>query len=620
MNVFRPLHGSITKSWSTPWVLALAGVALFVLLVALVMLGFRLARPGVLPGVEVAGVPMGGHDRATLVEEVEELATTREQATVVVSLSEGADHEVASVRSELGYDADAATTIEAAWLRGRQLNPFTALRDHLRAFRWERPIELRETVDEAELDAWVADVSAELDHEPVEGSVEIDGTDVTVVHPQTGAITDRASLREQAWEVVLAQGPQGIVAPAEAVEPDLTRAEVERVADLAREAVSGPVRLTRDDHTIELSAAEIGDVLYVERDGDGLVVRADPDELPVDDDTVAALAAEPVDATIRIADGDVVIDPSADGFAFDAEIAAAQVVDVALSRSRSARLDGIVMEPELTTEEAEGLGITERVSTFTTYHACCQGRVQNIQRMADIVRGVLLRPGEELSLNDHVGERTRAKGFTDGGVIIRGEFEEAVGGGISQFATTFFNAAYEGGYEILQHQPHSYYISRYPVGRESTINWPSIDVRIRNDSPYGLLVHTRYTPTSITVDFYGQQWVDVASVTSPRRDVREPPVEYEENPELEPGQERIIQDGRSGFRVTYTRRRTFPDGQTDEQTWTHRYRAEPRIIERNSAEPVEDATPASATPGGTGDTPDDGEDAPAAVSQGAAAG
>lgn len=594
MNVFRRLRRADAPARANPWVLALIGVAGFVLLVALVSVGFRLARPGVLPGVEVAGVEVGGYDRTALVSEVEALAEQREQAAVVATIADDPEHTVTSARAELGYDADVAATVDAVWSRGRQANPFTALRDHIRAFRWELAVELRETVDEAVLDEWVTVVAAELDHEPVQGDVEIDGTDVTVVLPMPGAITDRADLRAAALDVVLETGPQEILAEASPVEPDLTVEEVQRVADLARRAVSGPVTLSRGDVTVVLSGAEIGDVLTVERGEDGLALEADPDALPIDDDVVAQLATDPVDAAFRVVNGEVELEPSVDGFAYDPEIAAAQLVDVALTRARSAELDGIVTPPALTTDDAEALEIVERVSTFTTFHACCQGRVQNIQRMADLVRGVVLRPGEELSLNGHVGERTVAKGFTEGGVIIRGEFEEAVGGGISQFATTFFNAAYEAGYEILEHQPHSYYIGRYPVGRESTINWPTIDVRIRNDSPYGLLVHTRYTPTSITVDFYGREWVDVQSVTGPRRDVREPEVEYEDNPDLLPGQEKIIQEGREGFRVSYTRIRTFPDGRTDEETWTHRYRAEPRVIERNVSAPV--PTPLPTTP------------------------
>ncbi|MDP8927099.1 MAG: VanW family protein [Actinomycetota bacterium] len=113
--------------------------------------------------------------------------------------------------------------------------------------------------------------------------------------------------------------------------------------------------------------------------------------------------------------------------------------------------------------------------------------------MADIVEGAVIEPGEHFSLNGHMGRRTRARGFVAAPVIVEGEFEEEVGGGVSQFATTFFDAAYFSGIQIDEFQQHSYYISRYPMGRESTIYYGLIDVAVTNDSPYGILVHTSYT-------------------------------------------------------------------------------------------------------------------------------
>jgi vancomycin resistance protein YoaR len=76
-----------------------------------------------------------------------------------------------------------------------------------------------------------------------------------------------------------------------------------------------------------------------------------------------------------------------------------------------------------------------------------------------------------------------------------------VGGGISQIATTVFNAVFFGGYPI--HQPHSYYIRRYPMGREATVSLPAPDLVFTNDTKAGILIYTSYTDTAITVTLYG---------------------------------------------------------------------------------------------------------------------
>ena len=130
---------------------------------------------------------------------------------------------------------------------------------------------------------------------------------------------------------------------------------------------------------------------------------------------------------------------------------------------RTLRLPLKVVEPRLTPEAARKLGIIEKVATFTTSHPAGQPRVKNIHLIADMVRGSLIRPGNSFSINGTVGQRTAAKGFVPAPVIEDQVFAESVGGGISQFATTLFNAAFFAGLEFKTYQAHTLYISRYPV-------------------------------------------------------------------------------------------------------------------------------------------------------------
>ena len=126
--------------------------------------------------------------------------------------------------------------------------------------------------------------------------------------------------------------------------------------------------------------------------------------------------------------------------------------------------------------ELEELGINTLVASFTTNHACCQNRVENIHRIADITRGVVIRPGATFSVNNYVGRRTEENGFVSDGVIQDGVFEKEVGGGISQYATTLFNSAFRAGLEFGEYQSHSLYISRYPYGVEATLSFPHPEI------------------------------------------------------------------------------------------------------------------------------------------------
>lgn len=145
----------------------------------------------------------------------------------------------------------------------------------------------------------------------------------------------------------------------------------------------------------------------------------------------------------------------------------------------------------------------ERVSRFTTYHDCCEPRVRNIQLLARTLDGYIVMPGEEFSINDVIGPRTSAKGYVSAPVLCSSGYCSGIGGGISQFATTMFNAIFWGGYEDVYHRPHSIWITRYPVGIEATLGYPSLDVAFVNDTITPVTIRTRYTSTSITVELWG---------------------------------------------------------------------------------------------------------------------
>nr|WP_240973200.1 VanW family protein [Nonomuraea sp. FMUSA5-5] len=189
------------------------------------------------------------------------------------------------------------------------------------------------------------------------------------------------------------------------------------------------------------------------------------------------------------------------------------------------------------------MGVKEKVSSFTTRHPCCAPRVTNIHRIADIVDGHVVRPGETFSLNGVVGKRDKARGFVEAPMILNNRFVNDVGGGVSQFATTMFNAVFFGGFEDVQHRAHQYYISRYPAGRESTVSYPQPDFRWRNDSRYGVLIKTSYTSTSVTVDFWSTKRYEIESKSSGRYAIK-PVTELTES-----GPDCIPMGGVEGFAI-----------------------------------------------------------------------
>jgi vancomycin resistance protein YoaR len=279
--------------------------------------------------------------------------------------------------------------------------------------------------------------------------------------------------------------------------------------------------------------------------GNGLTLAVDPDALKL---TVAHLFGDtigtpPADATFTVLDGKPVLQPSRTGRACCVPGADDTILRALRTKKSAVTLGLVDQPPSLTTEQARKLGIVEEVGQPdefgpTTHHACCEGRVTNIHKIADIVRGHVILPGETFSVNGFVGQRTKERGFVDAPVIYNATHDHDIGGGVSQFATTMFNAAFFAGLDLTEYQSHSLYISRYPRGREATISWPAPDLKFTNSTPYGVLLWPTYDETTLTVHLYSTHFVDV---------------------EAQP-----TTDARAGActRVTTPRLRTYLDGHT----------------------------------------------------------
>lgn len=224
------------------------------------------------------------------------------------------------------------------------------------------------------------------------------------------------------------------------------------------------------------------------------------------------------DASFTVENGMPKLIPGADGTKCCAADTPARLLAAINSGTGSVKVALEVEKAKFSTEDAMKLGIKEPVGTttewkgvaqvksFTTYHPCCAARVTNIHRIADLVRGTIVKPGETFSINDTVGQRTTEKGFVEAGAIANGEHVDEVGGGVSQFATTTFNAAFFAGLPITRYQAHSEHFDRYPFGREATMGFPNPDMAFKNDTPYGIMVWTSYTDTSVTVTLYSTQY------------------------------------------------------------------------------------------------------------------
>jgi vancomycin resistance protein YoaR len=233
-----------------------------------------------------------------------------------------------------------------------------------------------------------------------------------------------------------------------------------------------------------------------------------------------------------------------------------------------------------TTAEAQSMHITGLVAGYQTVYGGVANRIHNVQLVSHLIDGHVIAPGATFSFNQATGARTAAKGFLEAPVIINGELETGLGGGVCQVSTTVFNAAYEAGLPITARTNHALYISHYPQGRDATVDYPDIDLKFVNDTGHWLLLRTWVGTSSLTVALYGTPiHRRVVSDVSPLVVVSPPPVKKIPDPSLAAGRQ-VVQDPGDPARKTSVRRRVYTAAGKllSDTTFFSSYRAQPEIV------------------------------------------
>lgn len=370
----------------------------------------------------------------------------------------------------------------------------------------QSPIKINEEALQKNIEAW----EKELDFIPAsEGSITIKNNTLHVESPQNGVAIDYDHIFKNIKRLAQkkdAKRNYTIYSRTVVEKPKTDIQSFEETVQILSFGLANDITLKNTtfqiSHTLE--KGELAMLLEIEHDPatHKYSVSINTNYL---EEILSRYNREKRDASFEVkSDAEVDIIPSQNGItALTSETGEKLLANLSQEKNTSPLIFSEPINPEFTTQDAEELNIQHLVSSFTTYYSCCEARARNIQKFANFVNGAVVYPGEEFNLNTHVGKRTEEGGFEPAGTLIKGQLIETIGGGVSQFATTFFNAVYWGGFEDITHTPHSRYFSRYPEGIEATISWPKPDLVFKNDSDSGIWIKTSYTDTSITVSFFG---------------------------------------------------------------------------------------------------------------------
>lgn len=463
--------------------------------------------------VEVAGLDIGELDRSDAEAKLATLADTFPSTPVTIVAG---DIRLEGTAEEFGIYVDVDATLNEAMGEGQEgFSPVEVVR-WMGSLTDRRPVAMKVAVDDQKLEEAILRLEGPQRTDPVEPSVSLGPAGATFVAGSVGQKTDVASV-EAAIPTELSGIGNPITIQAERLttKPKLSDAPFaafkKRVDSLLAEAVElkaggDTETLTRDQliGLLSIKDAKTKPTLVVDQKKVGELIAA---LFPMDSNVTGVRFDMQGGALVPVPGKDATVCCAAK---------ATEVAATALGKgSHSIELPMRTMTAAEGVEWAKGLGVKEPISTFTTNHPCCAARVTNIHRISDLTRGTLIPPGGTYSVNDAVGPRTAEKGFVSAGVIEDGEFKDDFGGGVSQFATTFFNAAFFAGLDIPDYKAHSVYISRYPFGREATLAYPHVDLVIHNNTPYGIVMWPTYTDSSVTMTLYSSRYASAQVVSGP---------------------------------------------------------------------------------------------------------
>ena len=557
--------------------------ALVGLLATAIAVGFAYAgSAGSVPGgVRVAGVAIGGMSADDAVRALQQ--RSRRLADRPIAFVAGGQRFEFTAR-QLGVTVDWRAAVAAARHDGDGFGPVRGFRRLLLRLSGQDVSPSISAYDTAVVSALRAMV-AKVDRPHVPAAIVLRGLEPAVVPGTVGHVLDT---RAAAAVIVSALGSfergRAVELPLRREGVRVTAASLAPVVERLRTMLSEPVQLRYAAAYAAVTRRQLAAMIEVPEPGSRELRIGGPSADRVLGRLSKLVDRPATDAKISLgADGLPVVVPSLNGRMLDRAATATSILQAAASPTeRLGKLVVTAAAPGRTTAEVQAMGIREVVGTYETTYGGIANRLHNVRLVAELIDDHYIAPGATFSFNRATGERSAAKGFLVAPVIINGELQSGIGGGVCQVSTTLFNAAYESGLPITSRTNHALYISHYPLGRDATVDYPSTDLQFKNDTAHWLWVRAFIGTSSLRMTIFGTSpQRRIESSTTPLHAVGPVPVRRVPDPLLPKGK-KVVDDSipfspplaTSVHRVVYS-----PTGKVlYDSVWYSSYRGQPKVV------------------------------------------
>jgi vancomycin resistance protein YoaR len=476
---------------------AIAALAAVVLGLAFAGSPSRLAN-----GVQIAGVDVGGKTPGQAERILKEKSDSLSATPVTFRVGQ---HVWRLQPRRLGIQVDWSAAVDAVRRQGQGFGPLRGFRRlDLRFFGAD--VAPPTQVYDAALRYWLDRIERTVDSPHRDASIVLRGLTPAIVPSRTGQVLDRHAATATIVRALASLDRDPVGLPVRVDRPKVTANDLTVTQAQVRTALSAPLHLTLGQTRWNLRPAKIARLLQLPADGRSDLRIGGKGASQWFTALAKRVDREPKDATWAISSNRIRVVPDQPGYLLDVPHSATAMLHAALVTEaplRSAKLVVEKSEANRSTSDATAMQIRGLVASYQTFYGGEPNRIHNVQLVAHLVDGHVIAPGATFSFNQATGARTAAKGFKEAPVIINGELQTGLGGGVCQVSTTVFNAAYEAGLPIVSRTNHALYISHYPQGRDATVNYPDVDLKFTNDTGHWLLLRTWVGSSSLTVALYG---------------------------------------------------------------------------------------------------------------------
>lgn len=580
-----------------PWQWALVGVGALVLLFAVfVTVDAALYYNKIHHGISVADQDLSRMNNleaeqtlASLVEEVQEQPITLKSS----------DNQTWTVLpSDLGVTMDVPQAVSNATALTREGNVFTDLGRKIALYFSAKDLPLQGTVDDAEIDRLLTMISDALEVPAINATLTVVNGSIQIVDGTPGATVDQQALRNSLTDLLLTLHSTELAIPMMALAPDLEAADVEDVLGQAHVMISDDLLLTYEGETlVTIPAEELLTYLIIDPESKTIDSKPIPTfsaekMVALFDDIGPQVGTSPEDAYLTM-DLDakepypLVVVEGVYGEGLDREGTAAALAQAAMRTvGRTAEVVLMPVEPEVTTEDVQALGIKDLLGDYeTTPYWGSRGRQTNVRLATEKCSGVLLAPGEEFDTDERLGIRNAANGWALApGITGFGELRDVYGGGICQVSTTLWNAVLESGLKIAERWNHSIYIGHYPAGRDATVTAGGKNMRFVNDTDHYVFLYGWSTGVRTRFWVWGvDDGRDVRISTSGFKFGTRATTNTIINKKLPVGTEEEIFAGQDERTIVCYRTIVYADGTKRDEGFTSHYPMMPTVVETNPA-------------------------------------